>query len=93
MEKQIYIILYIAFGSGSFILLIFSLMAFCNIKGMHIEEGNNIRGGMILLINTILYGSLAYCINLRIQRLKYEEEKNKNLDNFMELPAFFSKTN
>ena len=93
MEKSIFITLYIAFGSGCFILFIFSIMAFCNVRGMHIEEGKNIRGGMILLINTIIYGVVAYCINLRIQRLKYEEEKNKNLDNFLELPAFFSKTN
>ena len=93
MEKQIYTTLYITFGSGCLILFIFSLLAFLNIKGMHIEEGNNIRGGMILLVNTIIYGILAYCINMRIQRLKYEEEKNKNLDNFMELPAFFSKIN
>ena len=93
MEKEIYTILYISFGSGCFILLIFSLMAFINVKGMHIQEGNNIRGGMILLVNTILYGIIAFCISKRIQRLKYEEAKNKNLDNFLELPAFFSKTN
>ena len=93
MEKEICLVLYIVFGGGSIILLIFSLLAFLNIKGLHIEEGKNIRGGMILLVNTGIYGILAYIINLRIQRLKYEEEKNKNLDNFLELPSFFSKIN
>ena len=93
MEKEIYIILYIAFGGGSIILFIFSLLAFLNIKGLHIEEGKNIRGGIILLIDTGIYGIIAYIINLRIQRLKYEEEKNKNSNNFLELPAFFSKIN
>ena len=93
MEKELCLILYITFGGGSVILFIFSLLAFFDVKGLHIEEGKNIRGGMILLINTALYGALAYIINLRIQRLKYEEEKNKNLDNFLELPSFFSKIN
>ena len=93
MEKTICISLYIAFGGGAFILLIFSIMAFLNVKGLHIEEGKNIRGGIILLINTGIYAILAYIINLRIQRIKYEEEKNKNLDNFLELPSFFSKIN
>ena len=93
MEKEIYLILYITFSGGSFILFVFSLLAFFNVKGMHIEEGKNIRGGIILLINTALYGILAYIFNLRIQRLKYEEEKSKNLDNFLELPSFFSKIN
>lgn len=85
--------IFIAFGGGSVILFIFSLLAFLDVKGLHIEEGKNIRGGIILLINTVLYGSLAYIINLRIQRLKFEEEKNKNQDNFLELPSFFSKIN
>ena len=58
-----------------------------------VEEGKNIRGGIILLIDTALYAIIAYIINIRIQRLKYEEEKNKNLDNFLELPSFFSKIN
>ena len=93
MEKEICLVLYIAFGGGSVILFIFSLLAFLNVKGLHIEEDKNIRGGMILLITTAIYGILAYIINLRIQRLKYEEEKNKNLDNFLELPSFFSKIN
>ena len=93
MEKEIYLVLYIAFGGGSVILFIFSLLAFLDVKGLHIEEGKNIRGGIILLINTVLYGSLAYIINLRNQRLKFEEEKNKNQDNFLELPSFFSKIN
>ena len=93
MEKEIYLVLYIAFGGGSVILFIFSLLAFLDVKGLHIEEGKNIRGGIILLINTVLYGSLAYIINLRIQRLKFEEEKNRNQDNFLELPSFFSKIN
>ncbi len=87
MEKELYLFLYIAFGGGAAILFIFSLMAFLNVKGLHIEEGKNIRGGMILLINTAIYGVLAYIINLRIQRIKYEEEKSKNLDNFLELPS------
>ena len=93
MEKEICMTLYIAFGGGSIILFVFSLLAFLNIKGLHIEEGKNIRGGIILLINTGIYAILAYIINLRIQRIKYEEEKNKNLDNFLELPSFFSKIN
>ena len=87
MEKTICISLYIAFGGGALILLIFSIMAFLNVKGLHIEEGKNIRGGMILLINTFIYGLLAYIMSNRIQRLNYEEEKNKNLDNFLELPS------
>ena len=87
MEKELYIFLFIAFGGGTAILFIFSLMAFLNVKGLHIEEGKNIRGGMILLINTIIYGALAYVFNMRIQRIKYEEEKNKSLDNFLELPS------
>ena len=93
MEKECYIVLYIAFGGGSIILFVFSLLAFLDIKGLHIEDGKNIRGGFILLINTALYALIAYIINIRIQRLKYEEEKNKNLDNFLELPSFFSKIN
>ena len=93
MEKEIYIVLYIAFAGGSIILLVFSLLTFLNITGLHIEEGKNIRGGIILLIDTALYAIIAYIINIRIQRLKYEEEKNKNLDNFLELPSFFSKIN
>ena len=93
MEKEIYIVLYIAFAGGSIILLVFSLLTFLNIKGLHIEEGKNIRGGMILLCTTAIYGLLAYVMSNRIQRIKYEEEKNKNLDNFLELPSFFSKIN
>ena len=93
MEKEIYIVLYIAFGGGSIILLVFFFFSFLNIKGLHIEEGKNIRGGIILLIDTALYAIIAYIINIRIQRLKYEEEKNKNLDNFLELPSIFSKIN
>ena len=93
MEKEIYIVLYLAFGGGSIILLVFSLLTFLNIKALHIEEGKNIRGGIILLIDTALYAIIAYIINIRIQQLKYEEEKNKNLDNFLELPSFFSKIN
>jgi hypothetical protein len=93
MEKECYIVLYIAFGGGSIILFVFSLLAFLDIKGLHIEDGKNIRGAIILLINTALYAIIAYIINIRIQRLKYEEEKNKNLDNFLELPSFFSKIN
>ena len=93
MEKECYIVLYIAFGGGSVILFVFSLLAFLDIKGLHIEDGKNIRGAIILLINTALYAIIAYIINIRIQRLKYEEEKNKNLDNFLELPSFFSKIN
>ena len=87
MEKTICIILFIAFGGGAAILSIFALMAFINVKGLHIEEGKNIRGGMILLINTAIYGAIAYMLNLRLQRIKYEEEKNKSLDNFLELPS------
>ena len=93
MEKEIYIVLYIAFAGGSIILLVFSLLTFLNIKGLHIEEGKNIRGGIILLIDTALYAIIAYIINIRIQRLKYKKKKNKNLDNFLELPSFFSKIN
>ena len=93
MEKECYTVLYIAFGGGSIILFVFSLLAFLDIKGLHIEDGKNIRGAIILLINTALYAIIAYIINIRIQRLKYEEEKNKNLDNFLELPSFFSKIN
>ena len=93
MEKECYIVLYIAFGGGSIILFVFSLLAFLDIKGLHIEDGKNIRGAIILLINTALYAIIAYIINIRIQRLKYEEEKIKNLDNFLELPSFFSKIN
>ena len=93
MEKECYIVLYIAFGGGSIILFVFSLLAFLDIKGLHIEDGKNIRGAIILLINTALYAIIAYIINIRIQRLKYEEEKNKNLDNFLELSSFFSKIN
>ena len=93
MEKECYMVLYIAFGGGSIILFVFSLLAFLDIKGLHIEDGKNIRGAIILLINTALYAIIAYIINIRIQRLKYEEEKNKNLDNFLELPSFFSKIN
>ena len=93
MEKECYIVLYIAFGGGSIILFVFSLLAFLDIKGLHIEDGKNIRGAIILLINTALYAIIAYILNIRIQRLKYEEEKNKNLDNFLELPSFFSKIN
>ena len=88
MEKTICIISYIAFGGGAVILLIFSIMAFLNVKGLHIEEGKNIRGGMILLFTTAIYGLLAYVMSNRIQRINYEEEKNKNLDNFLELPSF-----
>ena len=87
MEKELCIFLYIAFGGGAAILFIFALMSFLNVKGLHIEEGKNIRGGMILLINTIIYGALAYALNKRLQRIKYEEEKNKSLDNFLELPS------
>ena len=87
MEKELCLFLYIAFGGGAFILFIFSLMAFLNVKGLHIEEGKNVRGGMILLINTAIYGALAYILNMRLQRIKYEEEKNKSLDNFLELPS------
>ena len=87
MEKTICQVLYIAFGGGAAILCIFTFMAFINVKGLHIEEGKNIRGGMILLINTAIYGALAYMLNLRLQRIKYEEEKNKRLDNFLELPS------
>ena len=77
MEKEICLVLYIVFGGGSIILLIFSLLAFLNIKGLHIEEGKNIRGGIILLINTGIYGILAYIINLRI--IKYVFHGNKHL--------------
>ena len=87
MEKTICLVLFIAFGGGAAILFIFTFMAFINVKGLHIEEGKNIRGGMILLINTAIYGALAYMLNLRLQRIKYEEEKNKSLDNFLELPS------
>ncbi len=87
MEKELCLFLYIAFGGGAAILFIFSLMAFINVKGLDIKEGKNIRGGMILLINTAIYGAIAYMLNLRIQRIKYEEEKNRNLDNFLELPS------
>ena len=87
MEKTLCIFLYITFGGGAVILFIFSLMAFSNVKGLHIEEGKNIRGGFILLINTAIYAVLAYIINMRIQRIKYEEEKNRSLDNFLELPS------
>ncbi len=52
MEKEIYLVLYIAFGGGSVILFIFSLLAFLDVKGLHIEEGKNIRGGIILLITS-----------------------------------------
>ena len=52
-----------------------------------------IIGDLNILILAIAYAILAYIINLRIQRIKYEEEKNKNLDNFLELPSFFSKIN
>ena len=88
MEKELYIFLFIAFGGGAVILLIFSIMAFLNVKGLHIEEGKNIRGGMILLCTTAIYGLLAYVMSNRLQRIKYEEEKNKSLDNFLELPSF-----
>ena len=57
------------------------------LKEVSIEEGKNIRGGFILLINTAIYAALAYIINMRIQRIKYEEEKNRSLDNFLELPS------
>ena len=87
MEKELCLFLYIAFGGGAAILFIFTLMAFINVKGLDIKEGKNIRGGMILLINTAIYGAIAYMLNLRIQRIKYEEEKNRNLDNFLELPS------
>ena len=87
MEKELCIFLYITFGGGAAILFIFSLMAFMNVKGLDIQEGKNIRGGMILLINTVIYGAIAYILNLRIQRIKYEEEKSKSLDNFLELPS------
>ena len=87
MEKELCIFLYITFGGGAAILFIFSLMAFMNVKGLDIQEGKNIRGGMILLINTVIYGTIAYILNLRIQRIKYEEEKSKSLDNFLELPS------
>ena len=87
MEKELCIFLYITFGGGAAILFIFALMAFMNVKGLDIQEGKNIRGGMILLINTVIYGAIAYILNLRIQRIKYEEEKSKSLDNFLELPS------
>ena len=87
MEKELCLVLYIMFGGGSIILFIFSIMSFINVKGLNIQEGKNIRGGMILLINTIIYGVLAYIFNMRIQRINYEEEKNKTLDNFLELPS------
>ena len=87
MEKELCLVLYIMFGGGSIILFIFSLMSFINVKGLDIQEGKNIRGGMILLVNTVIYGALAYILNMRIQRIKYEEEKNKTLDNFLELPS------
>ena len=87
MEKELCLVLYIMFGGGSIILFIFSIMTFINVKGLNIQEGKNIRGGMILLINTIIYGVLAYIFNMRIQRINYEEEKNKTLDNFLELPS------
>ena len=87
MEKELMLFLYIAFGGGAFLLFIFSLMAFLNVRGLHIEEGKNFRGGMILLINTAIYGAIAYMLNMRIQRINYEEEKSKALDNFLELPS------
>ena len=87
MEKELCLVLYIMFGGGSIILFIFSIMSFINVKGLNIQEGKNIRGGMVLLINTIIYGVLAYIFNMRIQRINYEEEKNKTLDNFLELPS------
>ena len=87
MEKELCLVLYIMFGGGSIILFIFSIMSFINVKGLNIQEGKNIRGGMILLINTIIYGVLAYIFNMRIQRINYEEEKNKTIDNFLELPS------
>ena len=87
MVKELYLFLYIAFGGGAFLLFIFSLMCFINVRGLHIEEGKNYRGGIILLINTAIYGVLAYMINMRIQRINYEEEKSKRLDNFLELPS------
>ena len=87
MEKELCLFLYIVFGGGSVILFIFAFMAFINVKGLDIKDGKNIRGGMILLVNTAIYGGLAYMLNMRLQRIKYEEEKSRSLDNFLELPS------
>ena len=93
MKKIIFTSLYIIFGAGAVILSIFSLLAFINVKSLHIKEGKNFRGGMILLINTLIYGALAYFMNVKIQKINYEEEQKRNLDNFLELPTLNYKKN
>ena len=63
MEKECYIVLYIAFGGGSIILFVFSLLAFLDIKGLHIEDGKNNSS-----ITTTKDGKIFYSqINEQIQ--------------------------
>ena len=87
MSKELWHYLFIIFAGGAVFLLILSIMAFCNIKGLNIEEGRNMTGGLILLINTVLYGIIAYGISVKLIFIKNEEEKNRQLDNFLELPS------
>ena len=87
MSKELWHYLFIIFSGGAVFLLILSIMTFCNIKGLNISEGRNTTGGLILLINTVLYGIIAYGISVKLTFIKYEEEKNRQLDNFLELPS------
>lgn len=79
MDSTLYSLLFFILCTGSILLLIFSVMAFCKVEGLEIDEGKHTKSGIILIIDAIIYGIIAFFLKRRTKSYKKLEEEKVHL--------------
>ena len=90
MKLTCYNYFFYTFLGGGFILLIFTIMAYLNCKGLKIKEGKHYNSGTILLINSILYFICSYYFNSLIKKENELNNRKNNDLQYFEMPELRS---
>ena len=71
--------------AGSLILLIFSIMAYCNMEALDIRKGKKNKSGTIVLVSCIIYIIITIFLFIKNQKFEEEERKKNKRENSMNL--------
>ena len=72
MSVVLYLYLFILGCSGFAVLLVLSIMAFCNNEAFEISENKHVSSGVMLMVNSVVYLAIAIGI-----KAKYVKDKKR----------------
>lgn len=72
MSTVLYLYLFILGCCGFVVLLVLSVMAFCNNEAFEITEDKHMHSGIMLMVNSVVYLIIAIVI-----KLKYVKDKKR----------------